>query len=58
MSLLRKPRQRRDKGYIFVMALVVIAGLLALLAMMVADQRAESQATINRHKSTRVLRTK
>lgn len=40
---LASPR-KRTSGFIFIVALVVIAGLIALLAMLVADQKAGVQA--------------
>jgi type II secretory pathway component PulK len=39
--------RRSRSGYIFVQALVVVAGLVALMAMMAADQRANLQAVQN-----------
>ena len=37
-----------SRGYILVQALVVLAGLLALLAMLAADGRVSNQAVQNR----------
>lgn len=39
---------RTRRGYILVQALIVIAGLLALMAMLAADQRASTQAVQSR----------
>lgn len=39
---------RHDRGYIFIQALVVVAVLVALMAMLVADQRASLQEVQNR----------
>ena len=43
----------RQQGYIFVQALVVIAGLLALMAMLAADGRVAQQETQNRLRQRR-----
>lgn len=45
--------KNRPRGYIFVEALVVIAGLLALMAMLAADGRVAQQETQNRLRQRR-----
>lgn len=44
---------RTRRGYILVQALIVIAGLLALMAMLAADQRASAQAVQDRLRQRR-----
>ena len=43
-----KPTTKARRGYILVQALVAIAGLLALMAMLAADQRVSTQAVQDR----------